>query len=420
MTATRRLVLAALILMLVAGMAAGTSTTNEIYEDGEISVSTLQVTRFAIESATFTQNQSISAQVDSQRGIAFNDDGTKFFVTDVTNDDVSEYSLSTPYDITTLSHQDTLSVENTPQGLTFNSDGTKLYIVHNAGTGRNITSYSLTTGYDLSTASKLNVFSPAEFQSPTGIDFGDSGSSMIVSDVNSDNILYFTLTSSFDITTASHQGNLSVGTEEGLPRQPVYGPTGDQIYLTGNGNDNVYEYDLTTTWDATTGSFNTSKDISSEGGSPVGLAFNPDGSQMFISDLQNDEIDEYDLSVPATPTPTATATATATATPAPPQAGAGEVNPLFDVFVSAEDLNAQLVSIDSVTTAFAFMVFGLLFMFAFLALKFRSVVVGVLWLFMGLALILAILVDTSLVYFWIATALAFMGTVLAFGEASRG
>ena len=64
--------------------------------------------------------------------MAFSSNGTKMFVVGSGEKDVNEYTLSTPFDVSTASFVDAFSValqETSPQGVAFSSNGTKMFVV---------------------------------------------------------------------------------------------------------------------------------------------------------------------------------------------------------------------------------------------------------------------------------------------------
>ena len=67
------------------------------------------------------------------------------------------------------------------------------------------------------------------------------------------------------------------------------------MFVVGVRGDDVNEYTLSTAFDVSTASFVDSFDISSQEDSPTGLAFNNDGTKMFIVGYQRDNVCEYDL-----------------------------------------------------------------------------------------------------------------------------
>jgi hypothetical protein len=89
------------------------------------------------------------------QGIIFKSDGTKYYVVDYTYDRVSEYTMSTAWDIETTTHSTNFSVSSqmpTPKDLQFTSDGTIMYV----NEADNAYEYTLSTAWDLSTASYAN------------------------------------------------------------------------------------------------------------------------------------------------------------------------------------------------------------------------------------------------------------------------
>ena len=112
---------------------------------------------FDVSTATYVQDFSVSAQDGTQRGITFNNDGTKMYVIGATGDDVNEYNLTTAFDVSSASfagNSETFSVavqESQPQDITFNNNGTKMFITGHVGD--DVNEYSLSTAFDVSSAS---------------------------------------------------------------------------------------------------------------------------------------------------------------------------------------------------------------------------------------------------------------------------
>ena len=56
--------------------------------------------------ATFVDSFDVSTQETNSAGVVFNNDGTKMFVIGNTGDDVNEYTLTTPFDVSTATFND--------------------------------------------------------------------------------------------------------------------------------------------------------------------------------------------------------------------------------------------------------------------------------------------------------------------------
>ena len=68
------------------------------------------------------------------------------------------------------------------------------------------------------------------------------------------------------------------------------------MFIAGKQTDSVYEYTLSTGFDVSTASYDSSFSIASQEGSVTDLAFNTDGTKMFIVGSDDDTVDEYNLS----------------------------------------------------------------------------------------------------------------------------
>ena len=72
-------------------------------------------------------------------GMAFSNDGAKMFVVGRDTDDIYEYTLTTPFNVTTATFDNvTFSVleqDEAPRGMAFSNDGAKMFVIGTAGTG---------------------------------------------------------------------------------------------------------------------------------------------------------------------------------------------------------------------------------------------------------------------------------------------
>jgi 6-phosphogluconolactonase (cycloisomerase 2 family) len=123
------------------------------------------------------------SQETSPQAIFMKPDGTKFYLGGTAGDDINEYSLSTPYDLSTASFVTTFSVstqESSISGFCFSQDGSWLFVV--GYTGDDINRYSLSTAWDISTASVSgSPFSVATQQTnPKNVAVNDDGSQIWV------------------------------------------------------------------------------------------------------------------------------------------------------------------------------------------------------------------------------------------------
>ena len=194
---------------------------------------------------------------------------------------------------------DTSSEDTAPRDMFMSSDGAKLYVV--GFTGLNVYQYSMLRSFDITTATYDSVaFSiSSEVGSPTAIFFKPDGEKMYILDGNSNEIYQYSLSPAWDLSTASYDTvSLSVATQENNPQGMFFRVDGSSVYIVGTQNDTVYQYDMTTGWDLSTGSYaSISKSISAQEAIPTALYFNANGSKMYIGSGSSTSIFEYDLSI---------------------------------------------------------------------------------------------------------------------------
>ncbi len=141
------------------------------------------------------------------QGIEINNDGTKLFLIwmDAADADVGarllEYTLSTPYDLTTLSLVTTAGIElsrsttngvENPASMRFSSNGKRIFVISHDDTDAGITQISLDMAYDTSSYKldgRVNLFSGVspKNKEPRGVAFNSSGLKIYIgSDFNWD------------------------------------------------------------------------------------------------------------------------------------------------------------------------------------------------------------------------------------------
>jgi len=190
---------------------------------------------------------SVGSQEADPEDFTFNSDGTKMYVVGA-DLAVYQYSLSTGFNLSTASY-DTVSFsvateDSSSQGVVFKPDGTKMYIVGNGNDS--IFQYSLSTPFDISTASYDSVsFSVGSQETvPVGMAFDSFGTKMYVVGVGNDTVYQYSLSTPYNVGTASYDNDsFSVGTQEN-PQGLAFNSIGTKMYIVGNTNNSVFQYDI--------------------------------------------------------------------------------------------------------------------------------------------------------------------------------
>ena len=250
-----------------------------------------------ISTTSFLQSLSIAAQDIAPRGLFFKPDGTKMYIAGAGGQDINEYNLSFPWNISTASFLQVFSVsaqDTSPEGLFFKPDGTKMYVV--GLTGVDVNEYNLSTPWDVSTAAFLQLKSvSAQDTAPRGVFFKPDGTKMYVVGGVGQDINEYNLSTAWDVSTAVFLQLKSVSAQDTSAWGLFFKPDGTKMYVTGSTGDDVNEYNLSTAWNISTASFLQLKSIAAQDIIPKGLFFNPDGAKMYFAGDAGDSVYEYDI-----------------------------------------------------------------------------------------------------------------------------
>lgn len=247
------------------------------------------------------------ATLTSAEGMSMKPDGTKIWVLDRASDKIVEFSLSTPYEIDTASSTgttlDILSYESAGTGIYVNSEGTRLIIIGSNQDEWN--EFHLSTGWDLTTATHDQVTSIVSITSgvtaPQDLVFNDDGTRMFIVGANADKIFGYTLSTAFDISTLTSAGELSIASIDGTPGALSINNDGTELYISGTQYDNLQMLKLDTAYDLS--SYNASESLTydwTSDGTGIGttavegITISKDGTKLYLT-VGNEYIYEYDF-----------------------------------------------------------------------------------------------------------------------------
>ena len=251
------------------------------------------------------------------RDVFFKTDGTKMYITEDVfgqNDNtIREYNLSTAWNVTTASFSQELQTENpafntnvkTSQiyGIYFKSDGTKAF--YTGESQDRIAGIELSTAWDISTASwptAVNTSGSSFFVqtnssydiNQTGLYMKPDGSAFYTTCSSRRAVYRYNMSSAFNIGTAIYNSTLSVSTNAYGVSGITFKPDGTKMYLTDIDSDSVRSWTLSTAWDITTASYDSV--LVSISNNPAGVRFKPDGTRMYVVEDNSDDVREYTLS----------------------------------------------------------------------------------------------------------------------------
>ena len=245
---------------------------------------------------TFKQSKDISSDADGLRQINFKPDGTIMYVTNREKnttslvDSVVQYSLTTPFDISTATKTSSTSLTNIdkPHAIHFKSDGKVMYVVDNGSL--TIEQYNLTTAWDTSTLVYDDNFTVSNEDQLRSLAFKYDGTRMYVTGNETEVVQQFTLSTPWDVASATKDSTESSALtgKESNPRSIQFNSDGTIFYIGGGGSDSIHKYTLTTAWDVSTlvfsKSYSFSAQVSSAGNSTMtGFIFTADFTKLYIT-----------------------------------------------------------------------------------------------------------------------------------------
>jgi len=266
----------------------------EITVDGQTVFTAVPAGAFDVTNFTF--DTFINAQDSRPRGIQWNNDGSRLYEVARISAEFIEYTVSTPFEITTAIHSsgDSISTQDSdPHGMAWNDDGSKLYEV--GFNSLKIYEYTVSTPFDINTASHSSGDSISTQDSfPTGIAWNNDGTRLYEVGLNSLKIYEYTVSTPFDINTASHSSGDSISTQ-GNPTGIAWNNDGTRLYEIAFSPAEIYQYTVSTPFDINTASHSSGDSISAQDTVPTGMAWNDDGSKLYEVGEDNDRIYQYTL-----------------------------------------------------------------------------------------------------------------------------
>ena len=261
----------------------------------------------AVEWTVYLSNvtyDNVSFYVGSQNvasyAITFSTDGTKMYMAGLANPSVYQYTLSTAFDLSTASY-DSVSFsiynqERIPTGIKFKPDGTKMYITGQWSGG--VLQYSLSTAFDISTVSydSVSITVSSQDSQNQGIAFSTDGTKMYMTGVTNKRIYQYSLSTAFDLSTASYDSvSLTVNSQDSGPHDVAFNTDGTKMYMFGITNDKLFQYSLSTAFDLSTASYDSVSSVafSSQDSGPIAMTFSADGTKIYIFGNTYDRIYQY-------------------------------------------------------------------------------------------------------------------------------
>jgi len=218
-----------------------------------------------------------------QAGVSIGDNGTKLYSADFDVDEIQQFTLSTAFDITSVSGP-TASIASQggdPNAVEIMQSGNRLFELDNGA--ETIHEYTFGTAFDLTTASPTGVTEQiiSSTRSTTGLTVGPNGEHMFVNKNNQ--IIEYEFGTAFDLSTATQTGaTFTIPAPFDDLRGLAVSQDGKTVIIDGTNTDETVELSLSTAFDISTASV--TRSISSPAGiKPVeGVDLANDDAELFI------------------------------------------------------------------------------------------------------------------------------------------
>jgi hypothetical protein len=182
--------------------------------------------------------------------VDFKTDGTVMYVSyrdGSNNTQIRQYNLSTAWDISTASYDDdSINIEGgtTLHRFYLKNDGTKLYSI--GPSTDTVYQYSLSTAWDMDTLSydsKSKLVS-SEDSAPAAVWFSSDGAKMYVLGTTNDDVFQYSLSTPWDVSTASYASKSYAIGQTSTTCAMCFKSDGSKMYVCGYSSAVAYQYSL--------------------------------------------------------------------------------------------------------------------------------------------------------------------------------
>lgn len=258
----------------------------ELDTTGKLTTNTATV----VDMSALSAFDSFATGVNDPRGIEVRPDGKKLYFHGYTGKFIREYTMSTPFDLTTLALTNTFDYNailpsDYPVGLMITPDGVTFYLHDNNSSL--IYKFTMSTPWDMSTASYIGTIG-GYTTAMRHFSWADDGNKVVYADGGTDTILTRNLNVPYSLEGGSTAGtSIAVATEDNNPNSSYLTNDGTRLFYCGTTTGTIYEYELSTPFDLST-AVKTANTIVHPASV---LTLSPKGDMMFVA--YNASITQY-------------------------------------------------------------------------------------------------------------------------------
>ena len=209
-------------------------------------------------------------------------------------------------DITNITYDGISGGFNPPQNnlfdFFFKPDGTKVYVLSGNNGAASVTQHTLSTPWAINTQTYDNILLSVQADEPsaTGMFMKPDGTKLYVIGDFNDVVRQYNLPTPWDLTGATLQTGFYVGTQDIAPYRVFIKPDGLKMYIFGGSNNRIYQYSLSVPWQ-TSGASVTYDNVSQAfpaSEAPRGMVFSADGTKLHCTFGTTDVTRQYTMATP--------------------------------------------------------------------------------------------------------------------------
>jgi len=224
----------------------------------------------------------------SVEGAYVKSDGSKVYSSSLFGSTlINEYDLSTPWNVTTLSFANGLDVSTNfsyTTGIDFSADGQYMFVCGGLSGVYSLVKYTLSTNWDISTAT---VSQSLPIPEPGAVRLKSDGTVVYILNISgADTVHQYNLSTAWDLSSiGASSGNLNITGLSG--EDEVAGFTffedGSKLFAVGSTLQSVLEFDLSTPWDLSSGSYIANYYIGDKITDPVDVYVKSDRKEVLVA-----------------------------------------------------------------------------------------------------------------------------------------